>query len=48
MYDFLESYKNFNLESELKNLIKFCPIEIFFSSDNKLYNKIYNNMLEFY
>ena len=57
--NFIENSNNFNLELELKKVVlnynktlhkvtKFCPIEIFFSSDNELYKKVYNNVLEFY
>ena len=56
---FIENIKNFNLESSLKLVVnnynrtvhsvtKFQPNEVFYSTDNELFKKVYNNIIDYY
>ena len=56
---FLDNIHSFNLVEILKktisnynrikhSVIKYSPIEVFYSSDNALFEKVYNNTLEYY
>ena len=56
---YLENIDNFDLENALIKTInnynrirhrvtKYSPIEVFFSTDESLFDKVYNNTLEYY
>ena len=56
---FLDNIHSFNLVEVLKktisnynriknSVIKYSPIEVFYSSNNSLFEKVYNNTLEYY
>ena len=56
---YLDSPKDFNLEKDIIKIVntynksihsitKYCPIEIFFNTDNTIFRKVYDNTLNYY